>query len=448
MTFIRDGESHFMRTYASGPAILKAQLERHFFEVDYKDLCLSSNGPESLSVFAAVDSLDLASKVVAIGCMNNLLHFALLMADEIKRRRPDCKIVLGGPGPSGVGRAIISSFRQIDVVISGEAENSLPTVVSQLFSEGDLSGIPGVGWRKDSEVLGTIATPDFLDKDLDALPWPDYGGTNVERYENIGVMTARGCPYQCTFCDSPGFWGHRYRKRSIQGVRAEMAHLHDSFGIPHIYIWDDTFLVDRRRVEAFCEALLSLGPPIAWSAYARVDQVDWSLLTLMRASGCTSLFFGIESGSDGILDVMKKGFKIGFALRQLELAREIIPNVMTGFIWGFPEETMDDLQRTEDVIEMLAYRKIQSRCVPLNPCANTSLYGLHSNNLVFDCDFQPYLVPFVESSTRSAAIDLISHHPSVFPSFWTIPSTLFSKKLEHVKHLHRGRPGTYLLSTY
>jgi radical SAM superfamily enzyme YgiQ (UPF0313 family) len=168
-------------------------------------------------------------------------------------------------------------------------------------------------------------------------------------------MTSRGCPFACTWCARPIF-GRKYRQYGAVRAADEIEHLISRYGIDHLWLFDDTFVVRREWVESFCDALIArgLGPKIRWECLARTDLVDYPLLHRMRAAGCERINFGFESGSQRVLDGMKKGTTVVDAKRVAADMHELGITLGGYVLFGYPGEEWSDIKATIDLVREMA----------------------------------------------------------------------------------------------
>jgi len=162
-----------------------------------------------------------------------------------------------------------------------------------------------------------------------------------------GLITSRGCTGKCTFCDRSVF-GSALRAHSADYVMAMMRELHVTYGMQELFIFDDNFLVFRKRLVAICEALVRERWRFQWSCFARVDFVNPDILKLMRQAGCRLISYGIESGSQEMLDFLQKGISLEKVSQALRWTKEA--GIMTEglFMMGLPRETRETIQMTID----------------------------------------------------------------------------------------------------
>lgn len=280
---------------------------------------------------------------------------ARTLALEIKRR-VGCPTVMGGPHASALPRSTLGAVPGLDAVIMGEGELPMLALAGQLAAGGplDLGRVPGAAFFKDGEYRET-PRPATLEP-LDGLPYParDLAGRPVyftRRWLHAGeksvtVISSRGCPGQCTFCANICM-GRRFRAQSPAYFVGELERLNAEHGVRHFQIYDDCFTADARRVAEICELILDKGLPIRWGAFGRVNTMqEAGLVRLMKRAGCRHILLGIESGSQKILDLMKKGATLAAAERCCSLLRENGIAYSNSFILGGEGETLETAEET------------------------------------------------------------------------------------------------------
>ncbi len=326
-----------------GCLYLISYLEQHGIRVDFRDYQIFCQDVEDeLVPTNLVKLLEGSSPVIGISCMVSMLPFVLIGAREYKAERPDCKIILGGPGPSGVADAIISNLPWIDIVVKGEGEETLLDVVEAIRGNSSIEGIPGITYRDSDGVHSN--PPRRRIHDLDRLRFPAYDRVDLSKYDKISIITGRGCPHRCSFCDVAPLWHNKTQLRSVESVYQELDELRYKFKVKEVHIADDTFCLNRKRTLEFCRLTRPLG--LKWSCLSRIDTIDEELLGEMADAGCDAIFFGIESGSEKVLSRIKKTFRIQEALEKVEVSTRYFSKVVTSFIWGFPFESVDDFRLT------------------------------------------------------------------------------------------------------
>jgi hypothetical protein len=227
-------------------------------------------------------------------------------------------------------------------------------------------------------------------------------------------------------------WGRLPHFREPAGIVAEMKLLHEQHGVELFLFQDEFFVSSKERVYAFCEELHKSGLPVRWKAFARVNLADAAVMKAMADAGCIEIRFGIESGSNRILERTNKGFTIEQAIEVVSEAVCHFPRVDTFFIWGFPFETMEDFHQT--VFQMIAFRLIGARILPSLLCLlpQTDIYREYKDQV--NLTFHPGLLPeymltgheicddghLQVSPLHQFIFDFIQEHPDLFPGFFHI----------------------------
>lgn len=246
----------------------------------------------------------------------------------VKEVNPAAKVIVGGGLPTAFPRLVLEKT-QADIAVVGEGEVTIKELAESLAQNSALSDVKGI-WYKDGNGLHATE-PRELIEDLDTIPFPARHLFPLERYmqnpvpylrmfdKNVvsaNVVSSRGCPYRCTYCFH-GLWGYRFRGRSADNVVAEIKSLRNEYGVTGIFFMDDTFVLDRKRLFAICDRLIEEDLGIIWAASGRVNLMNRRMLEKMREAGCRVVIYGIESGSQKILDEMRKGVTVEQARRAI-----------------------------------------------------------------------------------------------------------------------------------
>jgi anaerobic magnesium-protoporphyrin IX monomethyl ester cyclase len=416
-----------------GCLYLTRALEDAGFDVDFRDYqAYDSQAGEPDDPFDLERFLSFLhdpAPVIGLSCMANLLPFTLLAARAVKDRYPDRTVVLGGVGPKAVEDTILRRFPWIDVIVRGEGEVTGPDLL-QALDGGDLSAVRGLSYRQNGTVRHTADRERICD--LDTIALPAFEKVDLGRYKGYGMMTSRGCPYPCTFCSVAPIWNHESYSRSPENIIAEMRVLHQGAGVDLFLFQDEFFVSGKEQVMDFCRALERSGLDVRWKAFGRVNLTDVDMMKAMADCGCVELRFGIESGSDRILQRIKKGFTSEQVLDVVPRAIEVLPRVDVFYMWGFPFETMDDFNQT--LFQMLAFQAMGARILPslLSLLPQTEIYtSLPPDTRL---EFCPYLFPdfvltghevlrgsLVELPERHRSyFELIEGNPDIFPGFFHV----------------------------
>jgi len=345
----------------------------------------------------------------------------LRLADEIRRQNPRAKIILGGPQASVVDVATMREFPAVDIIVRGEADDTLPVLLRLLENhDPDWERTPGITFRRGSQVIRNPNAP--VVENLDRLPLPafDLDSTLRER-GGVHLEIGRGCPFACTFCSTNDFFRRNFRLKSPPRMIADITSIKQEYGLNYFSLVHDMYTIDRKKVVAFCEAILASGEKFTWGCSARTDCVDDALLALMAQAGCTGIFFGIETGSQRLQHVINKKLDLAEALQRIECADRNGIHTTVALIAGFPEETREDLRDTiHFFIDSLRFDHAEPQCSLLAPLAATPVYDQHKHHLVFDQIFSD--MSHQSWQKDPVEIEMIKAHPDIFPNFYAIPT--------------------------
>jgi len=417
----------YWRHLPLGALSVASAMENSGFEVDFRDCILDLTSLDSF-----ISNLKKSSDVIAIGCSISALPQILFYLRSVKNEFENKTIILGGPGPTSRHREIISNFPFIDIIVQGEAEETSVSVLKNILDGSDwdnLKNIPGVTFIKNGHVHISNTAPYI--KDLDSLPFLNYDFIDTNNYYPITYETSRGCIGQCTFCALKG----NFRRKSINRIRTELGQLAKR-KIDMVSLVDDMFNISPRFMRDACDIMKGLG--LKWACGCRATSIDDNILKYMSACGCTHIFFGIESGSNKILKIIRKGYTIQEAKKTVGKALEQIPNVATSFIWGFPFETFEDFLSTVKLSLSLQERGANKVLNILTPIPNTPLYDKYKSKL----KYHPYkLTPSyiwpkifcIPRKHKRALISLIKRNPEVFPCYYTYMASNLERKVDYIK---------------
>jgi radical SAM superfamily enzyme YgiQ (UPF0313 family) len=291
---------------------------------------------------------------------------------EAKRHRPSLITLMGGPHVSFAAERTLKDYPGIDLIVAGEGERTIAELMTEGLNPEKWGEIRGLVFRRNGHVVINEPQP-FID-DLDTLPLPARHLLPLSRYQALGysisIITSRGCPYSCIFCQGRRMVGNRVRLRRASLVVDEIEEIL-SYGIDRINVADDLFVSSRGKVKEVCDEILRRGLRFGWSAFARVNTVDLETLKLMREAGCDSVSFGVETGNPEMLKLIRKGITRDQVRHAVSLCREAGIIAHTSFIVGLPGETAETLRETGEFAASLG-----------------SLYGYH------------FLVPFPGTTVR------------------------------------------------
>jgi radical SAM superfamily enzyme YgiQ (UPF0313 family) len=212
---------------------------------------------------------------------------------------------------------------------------------------GGSAPVAGMIYRSGNELIAGASRA--RNRALDELPLPSYHLIDWARYSTARIITTRGCSYRCSFCDVTALWGNRSVYRGLDATVAEIELLRDRFGKRYIGIVDDTFVLNRERVREFCKLLIERRVGIQWGCFGRINLMTPRLAELMARAGCRAVFYGIDSGSQPVLDRTVKKVDAEDILPVVRMSKEYFDCIEASFIWGYPFETLSDFRKTLEI---------------------------------------------------------------------------------------------------
>ncbi len=356
-------------------AYLVAVLEKVGMEVEFVDAVVEEM---SISDFA-----DAAAKInphmVVIECSTPSIEYDLLTARSLKERMSDVFIVLIGSHPTFFHREIMKENEQIDAICRGEFDLTVKDLAVGLSNSDRLDKVKGITYRDGEGVQINQDRP--LIENLDELPFParhivksDYyrQGTFTGKYCTT-IVSSRGCPYRCSYCLWPRtLYGSRFRARSAENVVAEIEKVVRDYHIDEIYFDDDSLALNRARILKICQLTNQKGIKVKWISQCRVDSMDEEVLSAMKEAGCYYIRFGVESGSQEMLNIMKKKTTLAQIERAFELCRKVGIKTQAFFLFGIPGETRETIRETIGFAKKLRPDSAQFAVVIPHP--GTDLY--------------------------------------------------------------------------
>ena len=355
--------------FPSGLGYLSSVLLAAGYEVEVLDI----NGYRysRQEVEARIEASD--ADVFGVGGLITVYGYIKWLTQVIKCYHPDKRVIAGGSSASSIPRTFLERTNA-DIAVMGEGELTLPELMHALRDGANLKGVPGI-WYKDENGEITANPSRHPIKDLDTIPFPAWdlfpmdiylsnpvGAPNISKWNDgrstndtpvtMNVLPSRGCPYQCIYCYHD-FMGAKYRHRSARNILDEIVYLVDRYGVDYIHFTDDDFVIDPKHVMQFCDLLIESGLNIQWGSTGRANLMTEKLLAKMAEAGCVWIAYGIESGSQKMLNVIKKQVTIDQARKAIELARKYISQVDCSFMVGTPGETRETIMETVEFCKEL-----------------------------------------------------------------------------------------------
>ncbi len=304
------------------------------------------------------------------------------LSRRIRQKLPKAVVILGGPHVTACPDETFRRYPEFEIAVLHEGEVTLVELLDCLEEGGDPGGVDGIVFRREGELVHTAMRKGTTELEGLGLPrWdllphlPEYYRPSKMTYLElpaVAIVTSRGCPSACTFCDRSVF-GRKWRGHSPEQVLSWVGHLVDKYGMKDINFQDDHFMVNKARLKAICEGIKQRHGRLLWSAIGRADSVDQESVKQMKEAGCWQLAFGFESGSQEILDVLKKRITVESMRESVKLCKEFGIEVKGLFMAGCPGETEETLAQTSKFIEELGLDYLSMSA--FTPIPNTEVYN-------------------------------------------------------------------------
>ncbi|MFH1593971.1 MAG: radical SAM protein [Candidatus Omnitrophota bacterium] len=376
--------------------------------------------------------------VVGITALTFTMIDVLKTVDIVKSINQNTKVVLGGPHVCIFPEETID-LHGIDYVVLGEGEIVFTELLSNMHNIEDLKKVKGVVFKENGNVVNT-GNPDFI-RDLEKLPSParrlvpygKYTSLLARRSPITTMFTSRGCPYRCTFCYRPSM-GKVFRAISPGKVVDEMEEC-QNMGIKEIFIYDDTFTVQRNRVMEVCEEIARRRLKIGWDIRTRVSNVDREMLMALKKSNCQRIHYGVEAGTEKILKVLKKDIDLDRAIKIFKATKDIGISTFAYFMIGAPEETRDDILKTIDFAKKLDPDYVHITI--FTPFPGTEAYEDALKSGIFKQDYwrdfaksprKDFRTKYWEGILSEKELQELLHY--AYKEFYTRPSYIMSRMLK------------------
>jgi len=324
-----------------------------------------------------------AGSVVGFSSICNSYYITLAIAKELKRRRPDIKILLGGPHATATARATMEQCWYVDFILVGEIEELLKAFVAHHESSPDK--VSGLYWRDsgDSIHCNPVAPPPVLDD----IPQPAYDLCEDYTLDSFMVEAGRGCPFLCKFCSTSNFFGKSYRLRPFDAIAQDASVLDRQFGFSKIALLHDNLFHSRQTLVEFCRNWKNdeRTRDLSWNCSLRADSITHETAEELGKSGCESVFIGIESGSQRMQRIINKRLKIDRARQVIDSLHANGVRTTVAFMIGFPEEKVDDARLTLNFYyEMLCRKQAAPQIDMLSPVNGSHYYEEYREQLYYD----------------------------------------------------------------
>lgn len=400
--------------------------------------------------FSVKQTLDWIKKedpdILGFSVLNSSAREAPALAEMVKKENPNTMVVFGNYHATFNAERILGKYACVDAIVRGEGEFTCLELAQCLEKNGDLKDIKGVTFRKNGKVVSTPDRP--LIKDVDSLSFPNRDllgavysstiyGVKVASKKFSTIVSSRGCPFQCTFCGCRKFARGVWRPRTVENIIKELEML-TSMGYRQFLFVDDNFTLNIKRVVEFCHRLKKEKLDVDWFCDSRVDNAKYDMFREMVKAGCRTVYFGIESGNQRILNYYRKGITPEESESAVKKARKAGMDVIVGsFILGAPDETRQEIENTLKFVNKLDIDVPQLNI--LSGIVGTELWThLVSKGYINEEEswetgvyvprVSPHAVPFEE--IRQMIYDY-------FKAFYLRPKTLLAELLRSCKSSYR-----------
>ncbi len=326
-----------------------------------------------------------------VGSMSGTtIYDGLFVSKKVREKYLNLPIVWGGSHASLLPEQTLEDSL-IDIVVRGQGELTIVRLAKALKNKTPLKNVRGISYKENGEAVNN---PDVELVDINKFPMLDYEGLDMEKritkidpkkltYDDIstriiGYSSSRGCPHRCGFCAISSLCGKVWLSYKPERVVKEIKMLVNKYKVNGVIFSDDNFFIDRNRVEKICDLLIKENLGVKWGAMCRCNyfvNYDDEFVKKLKRAGCESLFFGAESGSQRILNFIRKDIKVSDIIECAKKARKFGIRLKFFFMMGFPGETVEDLRKTIDVLSKI-YKIIPETLHPIliyTPYAKTYL---------------------------------------------------------------------------
>ncbi len=359
-----------------GMALVASILEKEGHRVRIIDANALRLMPEEVP--ALVNDTD----IIGLTAMTPTISTALSIARYLKQANPRITIVMGGAHVTLLPGETLDLSPELDIIVRGEGDETVVELLRAIEDKQPLDNIAGISYRADGNVVHTANRTSIVN--MDALPYPAYHLLPLRKYRPhpphglsmplATMVTSRGCPYRCAYCSKPVF-GSKFRAQSPARVIDEIAFLRERFGVKEIAFYDDSFTLDKDRVQSITEKIIGSGIKIAWTCETRVNLVDKNLLRNMKRAGCYAVAYGIESASPDIIETLHKDTTLEQVEEAVRITREVGIQVIGYFMLGSPGETLETIRQTIDFAQKLKVDFAQFSVT--TPYPGTELYNIY-----------------------------------------------------------------------
>ena len=329
-------------------------------------------------------------KVVGISFMTNQYKNAVNVSKVVKNVDVHIPVIVGGPHVSAIPEEILA-LDSVDIAVIGEGEETVLEIVNSFLKgrgTAEFEAISGIAYKKEDGNICVNKRREVI-QNIDSIPFPAWHLLPLDKYSVPGtggdiakqvfaIISSRGCPHQCIFCDSHTIFGRKFRGRSAQNIFDELVYLKETFNATQFDFVDDTITVVKDRIYQLCNFILTNNLEIKWMCNARVNTVNLEMLQLMKEAGCVRIEFGVESGDKEVIQKIRKGITIEQIKTAHKMARKAGLSIGSFIMVGNLGEDQSSIMKTRKLLEEIETDDIYISIA--TPFPGTELYRIAKNN--------------------------------------------------------------------
>ena len=349
-------------------------------------------------------------------------HISVDLSNELKSQNKNLLIVFGGPQAELVAQETLEKFSSIDFICCSEGETTIVPFLTVLLRNKDysltLNTIRGLVYRDKEGNICKNPLPQLRPNDYHSVVnyYDIIPDKVLKSSHRTTLAVGRGCPFSCIFCSTKTFWKRKFRLRNIHDIVDEIEFVVKNIGITRFDLDHDLFTVNRTKIIEFCNELKSRNLSIDWHCSSRIDTIDKKLIDIMADNGLYKIMFGIESASDRIQNIIRKNLNLDDCYEIVKYCRSKGLRIITSFIYGLPEDTEDDFEKTFRMMQDFEYMGVNVAAYLCGILNGTELYGKYHKQLIFSDDNVKNHKYFGLLELR----DLVSQNPTIFPHVYDI----------------------------
>ena len=431
VAFIMPPSRSFSPRPPMGILILASYIEKFGHNVSIVDIKGIDMGDNKLK-FTEDDVIDkivervkeIKPEVIAIGVLVTDVEPVFKLLRVIKTALPNVKIVVGNSHPSMSPETYLFRDSPVDFIVFGDGEVTFEELLKEISKDSqNFSKVSGLGYLKNNKIIKTEERPL---PDLNDLPLPAYHLIDMKFYtkptiycirgvlvSSFYVFTSRGCPYRCSFCaasnEARGY--KKMRFRDPEKAVDEIEVLIKKYNVDAVYFQDDTFTLKRSHAIAICNEIKRRKLRLIWGCETRVDHIDDELVKIMKGAGCVQIDFGIESGSQRMLDAIRKDVTVEQILKASSICRKYGLRHFANFMINMPGETLEDIEQSIKVAKKMKPNLLVWNV--MSPYPGTHLTKSHYKeftlkdfeNIAFKSDYDKFL-EFIDEKFRVSNHDI------------------------------------------